>query len=116
MPAFGDATALLKCIDWGGMRKREVDYQSILEYTDSFQGPQWCGWKQLTSNLKIVNILRGVQRSDVANLQGVVGGNTPGDMASSLVRQTGPLVAGVTNLPCSGSLCIRNRVRLHQLQ
>lgn len=63
-------------MDWGGMQKREVDNQSIPEYTDSFQGPQWCGWKLLTSNLKIISngetallILRGVQRSDAAICQ-----------------------------------------------
>lgn len=43
------------------MRKREGDNHSIIGYADSFQGPQWCGWKLLTGNLKIFSILRGVQ-------------------------------------------------------
>lgn len=105
------------------MRNREVDNQSIVEYTDSFQRPQQCGWTQLTGNLKIINngeatlsILRGVQRFDVANLPGLVGDKTPGDITSSIVRQAGQLVAGVTSLACGDpSFSIGNRVGLHQL-
>lgn len=81
---FQRSNCLTKAYEWEGIRKREVDNQSIVDYADSFQGPQWCGWKQLISNLKIMNngeaalsTLRGVQRSNVANLPGVRGGNTP---------------------------------------
>lgn len=36
----------------GNEGERELDSQSVVEYSDQFHGPQWCGWKQLISNLK----------------------------------------------------------------
>ena len=95
----------------------EADHMTQISFkghSDLF-GLSWSDWNSRTVTWKSVNSseapligLRGGQRSNVVNLPGPDEVSVSCNVASLIVRQMGQLLARVTSLAWSGSLCNRS--------